>query len=494
MIKRNPKVSIITVVKNGMPHLIDAVNSFLKQDYQNKELIIIYSKSSDFTLKYIKKIKNNNKNIKLFIDKYSTNKFGSLNLAIKKADGQLLGLLHADDIFFSNDTIKSVVNSYKTFFFDICYGDIIISKRNNLFSIVRLWKSINFYKNKLHYGWMPPHTSIFLSRNVYKKFYYNTSFSISSDYDYIFRIFNYSKKIIYLDKIITVMREGGDSSKNLTNIFIKIKEDFKIICNYYSYKRVFIILFLKSFTKISQYFFIYKFRFNDYLKSFVKKIDIKVLKKISSSMFKKNFLIIGLNLACFSYILVKHNKFINNKYTFFWPDGIFSKIFIQGNIIPGRNFIKNIKVNNNIDNIYLLGSKNNEKLKYLKKKFLNKRVIFYEIPRSNLDIIFKSLKKLKFKKNNLIFINLPTPKQELIAFFITQNIKNFKIICSGGAIDYNAGLQALPPKFFIKYRLESLWRLRYDFFRRLNRFLVTIIVFFKNYLLKNYDQYSFKKI
>jgi UDP-N-acetyl-D-mannosaminuronic acid transferase (WecB/TagA/CpsF family) len=141
-----------------------------------------------------------------------------------------------------------------------------------------------------------------------------------------------------------------------------------------------------------------------------------------------------------------------------------------------------------------LGSKNYEKLEYLKKKFLNKRVIFYEIPRSNLDIIFRSLKKIKFKKNNLIFINLPTPKQELIAFFISQNIKNFKIICSGGAIDYNAGLQALPPKFFIKYGLESLWRLRYDFFRRLNRFLVTIIVFFKNYLLKNYDQYSFKKI
>jgi glycosyltransferase len=179
-----------------MPHLVDAVNSFLKQDYQNKELIIIYSKSSDFTLEYIKKIKNNNKNIKLFIDKYSTNKFGSLNLAIKKADGEILGLLHADDIFFSNDTIKSVVNSYKTFSFDICYGDIIISKRNNLFSIVRLWKSKNFYKKKLNYGWMPPHTSIFLSRNVYKKFYYNVSFSISSDYDYILKIFNHSKKII----------------------------------------------------------------------------------------------------------------------------------------------------------------------------------------------------------------------------------------------------------------------------------------------------------
>ena len=40
MKKRNPKISIITVVKNGMPYLSDSINSFLKQNYRNKELII----------------------------------------------------------------------------------------------------------------------------------------------------------------------------------------------------------------------------------------------------------------------------------------------------------------------------------------------------------------------------------------------------------------------------------------------------------------------
>ena len=47
------KISIITVVKNGMPYLADAIKSFYMQNYNNKELIIIYSKSNDDTEKYL---------------------------------------------------------------------------------------------------------------------------------------------------------------------------------------------------------------------------------------------------------------------------------------------------------------------------------------------------------------------------------------------------------------------------------------------------------
>ena len=45
----NKKISIITVVKNGMPYIKSAIKSFELQDYRDKELIIIYSKSDDGT-------------------------------------------------------------------------------------------------------------------------------------------------------------------------------------------------------------------------------------------------------------------------------------------------------------------------------------------------------------------------------------------------------------------------------------------------------------
>ena len=51
----NPKITIVTVVKNGMPYIEDSINSFNIQKYKNKELIIICSKSFDGTENFFKK-------------------------------------------------------------------------------------------------------------------------------------------------------------------------------------------------------------------------------------------------------------------------------------------------------------------------------------------------------------------------------------------------------------------------------------------------------
>ena len=77
----NKKISIITVVKNGMPYIKSAIKSFELQDYQNKELIIIYSKSDDGTEEFLNKFYPN---ISHF-DQNSLNKFGSINLGLNKA-------------------------------------------------------------------------------------------------------------------------------------------------------------------------------------------------------------------------------------------------------------------------------------------------------------------------------------------------------------------------------------------------------------------------
>lgn len=487
MKKINPKISIITVVKNGMPFLPDSINSFLKQNYNNKELIIVYSKSTDLTLGYLNKIKN--KNIKIIIDKYSINKFGSLNLGINQAKGDILGLLHADDIFNSNQVIKNVAEAYKKNSFEIYYGDVIFSSRNNLFCIKRYWKSGFFNSYKFYFGWMPAHTSIFLSKDIYKNFYYLTNLEISSDYDYILRIFKYSKKIFYSNNIISIMRIGGDSA---TKIKKKILEDFFILRNFFSLYLIPIILFFKYIRKVNQFFYYDQLNLNNYLKFFFKKIDIRILHTISNKIFRKNFIFIALNLACLSYFFQKNKNMIFNKFTYFWPDGLFSKIFINSKIIPGRIFINNIKNSKNFDSVYLIGTIQKKKLDYLKNKFVNKKILSINVPRTNIDNIITIVKTFNFKKKSLIIINLPTPKQELLAFSIAQNNKHFKIICSGGAVDYNSGIHLMPPKIISKYYLESFWRLQYDTLRRVQRLFFSFFIFTKNYLLKNYDQYSFK--
>ena len=72
----NKKISIITVVKNGMPFLRSAIRSFELQTYINKELIIVFAPSKDGTEEYLNSLKN--PNIIVTKDVNSKTKFGSI--------------------------------------------------------------------------------------------------------------------------------------------------------------------------------------------------------------------------------------------------------------------------------------------------------------------------------------------------------------------------------------------------------------------------------
>ena len=73
-----------------------SVESFKKQKYKNKELIIINSKSDDHTDEYLKTIQNNN------IKSYNFNDiYASMNFGIRKSRGDIIGILHSDDIFLA---------------------------------------------------------------------------------------------------------------------------------------------------------------------------------------------------------------------------------------------------------------------------------------------------------------------------------------------------------------------------------------------------------
>jgi glycosyltransferase len=179
------KISIITVVKNGMPFLIDAINSYAEQTYLNKEHIIVYSPSNDDTEEYLKNITN-----KVIIkDTKSINKFGSLNIGMKKSKGDVIGILHADDIFADKKTLKNIGDFFENTNSDIVYGNIKFCKREDINKTTRTWKSSVFNRCNLKYGWMPPHTSIYIKRKIVKDNLYVTNFLISGDYQFILDLF-----------------------------------------------------------------------------------------------------------------------------------------------------------------------------------------------------------------------------------------------------------------------------------------------------------------
>ena len=139
------KVSIITVVYNDQKNIINCIKSVENQDYLNIEHIIIDGKSTDSTLKIIKE--NLSSKIKILSEK-DNGMYNALNKGIELSSGDIVGVLHSDDIFYSNKTISSIVDNFneKT---DLIYGKGMYFDDFNS-SAKRIYPSNNFNKYFLY--------------------------------------------------------------------------------------------------------------------------------------------------------------------------------------------------------------------------------------------------------------------------------------------------------------------------------------------------------
>ena len=246
-------VTIITASFNSALSIKSCLDSVVHQNYNDIEYLIIDGKSSDATLKIIKVYQQRFPFIKLISEKDS-GIYDALNKGVQLASGDIIGFVHSDDFLEFNDIIYHIVSMTKSENLDGVYGDLQYVDKSNTKKIIRSWKSCDFKPRLLKQGWMPPHPTLFLKREVYEKHgLFDLSYRISADYDFLLRIFKDPElKFGYLPKVITKMRVGGASNKSLKNIIKKSKEDYRAI-------RInnignFLTLARKNFSKIKQLF------------------------------------------------------------------------------------------------------------------------------------------------------------------------------------------------------------------------------------------------
>ncbi len=246
------KVSIITCVLNNSKTIKDTIESVHSQIYIDKEHILIDGGSNDETLNIIEK--NNNKNLNLFSSK-DEGIYYAINKGINLCSGQIVGILHSDDFYNNEKVISDIVETFKKTNADLVYGDLEYVSKKSPHKIVRNWKAGKFNKFNLKKGWMPPHPTVFVKKDIFYKIgKYNTEYKISSDYDFLIRaLSNESIKKQYIEKILVKMRVGGKSNKSIKNIINKSLEDFIIIKK----NKIGGILTLlnKNYSKLHQFFY-----------------------------------------------------------------------------------------------------------------------------------------------------------------------------------------------------------------------------------------------
>jgi glycosyltransferase involved in cell wall biosynthesis len=219
------KISIITAVYNNQTEIRNAVDSVLAQSYPNIEYIVVDGASNDGTTEIIQSYGGK---ITRFISEPDKGIYDALNKGLNLATGEIVGILHSDDIFFSNDTLTHVAATFVRTGCDAVYGDLLYVSKADTSNVVRFWKSSPFDATKFKTGWMPAHPTLFMKKEVYEQYgLFDLRYRIASDYDLMLRTLGSGQlHAEYVPEVITRMRVGGASNKSFKNIWRKSKEDY----------------------------------------------------------------------------------------------------------------------------------------------------------------------------------------------------------------------------------------------------------------------------
>jgi glycosyltransferase involved in cell wall biosynthesis len=219
------KVSIITATFNSSATIRDTLRSVRTQSHHNIEHLIVDGASTDDTLDKVKAFGHAD----LVISEKDNGIYDAMNKGIKAASGDIIGILNSDDFYTDANVINKVVRLFEETGCDAVYGDLQFVDKQDTKTVVRNWVAGSYKPKDFYKGWMPPHPTFFVRKDVYKKFGgFNQSFKSSSDYELMLRLmFVKEIKAAYLPEVMVQMRVGGQSNSSLKNRVSAHKEDYK---------------------------------------------------------------------------------------------------------------------------------------------------------------------------------------------------------------------------------------------------------------------------
>ena len=218
-------ISVITAVFNRADTLAEALRSVRDQSWTNVEHIAIDGGSTDGSLEILRAYGSG---LATVVSEPDAGIYDALNKGIVRATGDVVGFLHADDQFASPHALTRVAAAFEDPSIGAVYGDLVYVKRKDTTRVVRYWCAGPYTRERLAHGWMPPHPTFYVRRELYAKFgSFNTHFRIAADYENMLRIlWHGAVKTAYIPEVLVRMRIGGMSNQSLLNLLLKSREDY----------------------------------------------------------------------------------------------------------------------------------------------------------------------------------------------------------------------------------------------------------------------------
>lgn len=219
-------VSIVTAVLNRKHCVARALRSVSEQTYTDVEHVVVDGGSTDGTVDEVER--HSHARMRLFAAP-DNGPYEAINRGISKASGEIIGLLHSDDVYAGRDVLDTVAFQFEDPHIGAVYGDLVYVHSGDERRVVRYWRAGVFRPSQLALGWMPPHPTLFVRRRIlYDLGLYDTSYKIAADYDAILRWFKSGRlHAAYIPQVLVRMTLGGASNGSLRQIFSKMREDYR---------------------------------------------------------------------------------------------------------------------------------------------------------------------------------------------------------------------------------------------------------------------------
>ena len=221
-----PRVSIITIVYNGISTLEKTIQSIASQTYKNIEYIIVDGSSTDGTVDLIKKY---NSKISKWISEPDNGLYDAMNKGIDIATGDYLWFINSGDEIYSPETLTMLFTNNPLS--DIYYGDtIMIDDQGAEIGKRRLTPPSNLTWKDFRKGMRVSHQSFICSTRIASK--YNVNFRFSSDFEWCLMALKKADSVCNTNLILSRFLDGGLTKKNIVP---GLKERFKIMTEHFGY-------------------------------------------------------------------------------------------------------------------------------------------------------------------------------------------------------------------------------------------------------------------
>ena len=248
------KISLITACYNSAKTIKTAIDSVLAQKGVDIEYIVVDGGSTDGTVDIIKEYSTRSTCSTRFSFKWISERdrgmYDAINKGIKMATGDIVGILNADDVLATDDTLAHIAFAFeqkeppvpRSPFpvpqrIDALYADIRFVKEGETVEALREAPTVRYCSAARWRPWMfrfaamVPHPSFYVRRECFERLGgYSLDYRICADFELELRYLLLAKlRAAYLPECVVIMRMGGMSTSGWRSNLVINREDLRAL-------------------------------------------------------------------------------------------------------------------------------------------------------------------------------------------------------------------------------------------------------------------------